>query len=201
LARTERSRLDQAGSLTRAWIDASAALPLRWRVTMLALAGALSACAVPTYFRSESSIKLELDPPVELVTTAAGFCLGDTPQVVNTVSAETATELRGHRLNVAIIVRPPSGAPDGGEPSVLVGLIAEGQPPALPPAWASTNPDQIVLRESGRSGSLEFSELPMLEPAPDAPPDMPPTDTAGWPQTVSGRISWECGVPREVPQP
>jgi hypothetical protein len=196
-----RSGLDQTGSVTPAWTHPSAALPFGWRLTMLAVAGALSACAAPTYFRGESSMTVELDPPVELATAAAGFCLGDTPEVVNTVSAETANELRGHRLNVEIIVRPPSGAPDGGEPSVLVGLIAEGQPPALPPAWASTNQDQIVLRESGRSGSLAFSELPMLEPAPDAPPDTPPTDTAGWPDTVSGRISWECGVPSEVPQP
>ena len=86
---------------------------------------------------------------------------------------------------------------------MLIGLIAEGVSASLPPAWASTSQEQLVLSvdDESRSGSVEFTDLPFLEPAPDVPPDLPPVDTEGWPETVSGRLSWGCGPAREVEQP
>lgn len=189
-------------------------MPRRYRAarpwTTLAAAAlavsALTGCGTPM-FRGEGSLRLELKPPESLESAGSSVCLGVRPGAVIVVNGDLEERaVRGHLVQVSLRLEESADRADAGiETHLLVGLIYEGiSPSAGPPGWQSTPLSElnVTLTQAGRSGRAEFTDLQIMTEADILDNEGgPPVETEGWPETLSGTLTWECGPLEEVPAP
>ncbi|MFN2484456.1 MAG: hypothetical protein ABR509_05895 [Candidatus Limnocylindria bacterium] len=150
-------------------------------------------------FLGDATVELSLDPPLAVERSGRCVCRGVSADEVVDISAEGLGELDGNPLYLSVDLTD-RGAGDA-SPHVLVGLVGVGpETDALPPTWASSPESTVELDlEDPRSGTVSFSELPFVQPVEDQPGyEM---DVEGWPETISGSITWSCGPLREAQAP
>jgi hypothetical protein len=129
-----------------------------------------------------ATVRLD-EPALDFAVSLA--CVWDGDSIAD-LSGEAYSQELGRVFWVEIGLEPGAGGPV--PYAVQLGLVADDSTGAQRsqyewwPSSGAPSPEAVEIEREGRSGSLRFTGMKVADPGPP-----------GWPASLSGTVSWDCG--------